>query len=257
MTKHLVIPDVQVKPGQDFTFLSWVGKYAVEKQPEVIVCIGDFADMPSLSSYDVGKKSFEGRRYKEDIKAVHEAMGALLLPIQEYNKKQKATKHKQYTPRMILTLGNHEERILRAVENDPKLDGVLQIEDLKYKEFGWEVFNYLDVVVVDGVAYSHYFTSGVMGKPVTSASALLTKKHMSAVMGHVQDRQIAYAKTADGRQLTGLFVGCYNEHNEDYLGPQGNNYWRGVWMLHEVNNGSFDEMPISINYLKKKYDKPN
>ena len=67
--KHLVIPDVQIKPGQDLSFLRVIGEYIVEKQPDVIVCLGDFADMPSLSSYDVGKKSFEGRRYKDDIKA--------------------------------------------------------------------------------------------------------------------------------------------------------------------------------------------
>ncbi len=42
---------------------------------------GDFADMPSLSSYDIGKKTFEGRRYKADIEAAHSAMEALLAPI--------------------------------------------------------------------------------------------------------------------------------------------------------------------------------
>ena len=30
--------------------------------------------------------------------------------------------------------------------------------------------------------------------------------------------------------MIGLFVGSY-EHDEDYLGPQGNNYPRGFWML--------------------------
>ena len=52
---HAVIPDCQVKPGQDYSFLRWVGNYLAEKKPDVIVQIGDFADMPSLSSYDVGK----------------------------------------------------------------------------------------------------------------------------------------------------------------------------------------------------------
>lgn len=255
--KHLVIPDVQVKPELDVTFLERIGRYIVEKKPDVIIQIGDFADMPSLSSYDVGKKSFEGRRYKKDIEAVHEAMRALLSPIHEYNKKQKENKKKQYTPRMILTLGNHEDRITRAIENDPKLDGVLSLEDLQYRRFGWEVVDYLDTIVVDGVAYSHYFTSGVMGRPVSSASALLAKKHMSAVMGHVQNRQIAYAQRADGKQLTALFSGCCYEHDEDYLGPQGNKQWRGIWMLHQVEDGSFDEMPISLDYLRKKYGKPN
>ena len=56
MKKHLVIGDTQVKPGISLSYLTWIGKYIVDKQPDVIVMIGDFADMPSLSSYDVGKK---------------------------------------------------------------------------------------------------------------------------------------------------------------------------------------------------------
>jgi hypothetical protein len=81
MAKHLVLPDVQAKPGVDFSYLSKIGRYATEKKPDTIICIGDFADMPSLSSYDVGKKSFEGRRYVEDVKASKDAMVSFLSPI--------------------------------------------------------------------------------------------------------------------------------------------------------------------------------
>ena len=45
MKKHLVIGDTQVKPGISLAYLSWIGKYIVDKQPEVIVMIGDFADI--------------------------------------------------------------------------------------------------------------------------------------------------------------------------------------------------------------------
>ncbi len=75
--KHLVIPDCQVKPGQSVKYLENIGRYIVEKLPEVIVCIGDFADMPSLSSYDQGKKAGEGARYENDINAAREAMAVL------------------------------------------------------------------------------------------------------------------------------------------------------------------------------------
>lgn len=254
MTTHLVIPDCQVKPGVDLSYLTWVGQYIADKQPDVIINIGDFADMPSLSSYDVGKKSFEGRRYKHDIEVTRYAMDKLLAPLRELNEQQRRAKQKQYRPRMVLTLGNHEERIARAIESDPKLDGTIGLNDLGYTEAGWEVFDYLSPVVIDGVVYCHFFTSGVMGRPVTSAAALLNKRHMSAVMGHVQQRQIAYANRADGRQITGLFSGCCYLHDEDYLGAQGNNYWRGIWMLHEVEDGQFDEMPVSLKYLRKKYE---
>lgn len=253
-SKHLVIPDVQCKEGVPLEHLSWCGKYIVEKQPDVIIQIGDFADMESLSMYDVGKKSFEGRRYKRDIETAHRAMELLLLPMWEYNLKAKRNKEKQYNPRMVLTLGNHEDRISRAVEADPKLEGVLSLNDLGYEDFGWEVVPYLEPIIIDGVAYCHFFTSGILGKPVTSANALLTKKHQSCVMGHVQGRQIAFGTRADGKQITGLFSGGFYQHNEEYLKWQGNSQtWRGIWMLHEVDDGSFDEMPVSLGYLKRKY----
>lgn len=253
MTVHCVIPDCQVKDGVDLSYLTWVGKYLVDKKPDVIVQIGDFADMPSLSSYDVGKKSFEGRRYRTDIEVTNKAMEMLLAPIKEYNERARRNKEKQYRPRLVLTLGNHEERISRAVEGDPKLDGTISLSDLKYELHGWEVIPYLEPIVIDGVVYAHYFGSGSMGRPVTSARALLTKKHMSCVMGHVQKKDIAYDHKADGTPITALFSGCCYLHDEGYLGPQGNKHWRGIWMLYECGTGSFDEHPISLNYLKKRY----
>ncbi len=252
-SKHLIIPDTQVKEGVPLDHLTWAGQYIVEKKPDVVVMIGDWADMESLSMYDVGKKQFEGRRYKKDIEVSRLGMKMLLQPLEDFNEKAKRNKEKQYHPRRILTLGNHENRIERAVESDPKLEGVIQVDDLGYRESGWEVVPYLETIIVDGVAYCHFFTSGILGKPVTSANALITKKHQSCVMGHVQGRQIAYGTRADGKQLTGLFVGGFYQHDEEYLRWQGNKHWRGIWVLHEVDDGQFDEMPVSLNYLRRKY----
>lgn len=253
MVKHLVLPDCQVKPGGDYKYLSKIGHYLVEKRPDTLVCLGDFADMPSLSSYDVGKKSFEGRRYKDDVEASHEAMQTLLEPLWSYNEKAKRNKEKQYHPKMVMTCGNHENRINRAVNDDAKLDGVLSVGDLGYEGYGWDVVPFLDVAVIDGVAYSHYFTTGLMGRPVTTAQACLTKKHMSCIQGHQQGLQIATAYNAQGIKLTSVIAGSCYEHNEDYMSFQGNNHWRGFLVLHDVNGGDFDLMPVSLSYINKKY----
>jgi hypothetical protein len=250
--KHLIIPDCQVKPGVPLDHLTWAGKYAAEKRPDKIICIGDFADLPSLSSYDIGKKTFEGRTYKADVECAKEAMGLLLSPIQRAIKQSRNTK-KPWNPKFELYLGNHEHRIERAIEADRKLDGTISVSDLGYRDMGWNVHPYLEVCVLDGIAYSHYFTSGVLGRPVASARALLVKKHMSCVMGHVQKTDIAYDNRADGKRITGLFCGTFYQHDEQYLGPQGNRHWRGIWMLHNVKDGEFDEMPVPLHYLKEKY----
>lgn len=254
MTKHFVIPDVQFRPGDDTGFLVAIGQYIVDKKPDVIVCLGDFADMPSLSSYDVGKKSFEGRRYLDDINSVEDAMSMLLEPMRQHNLMAKKNGKKQYKPRMVMTLGNHEDRINRAVNNDPKIDGVLSTADLKYAEYGWEVFPFLEVVVIDGIAYSHYFVTGVAGRPASTALAQLNKKMMSCIAGHQQGLQIATAYRADGKRLTSIISGSCYEHLESYLGPQGNKHWHGCLMLHEVNDGQFDLMPLSLDYLKSRVD---
>lgn len=253
--KICVIPDCQVRPGDDVTFLKHIGHHIVAKKPDVIVNIGDFNDMCSLSSYDKGKKSFEGRRYTLDIDAGRQAMEALIGPIYEYNKLQAKNKKKLYTPRAVLTLGNHEQRIIKAVEDDAKLEGVLSIEDLGYTEYGWEVHPFLDVVSIEGVAFSHYFSSGLLGRPCASAAAQLAKKHSSCIAGHQQGLQIAMGHNAEGKRLTAAIAGSCYEHNEDYLGPQGNKHWRGILMLYNVSDGEFDLVPVPLSYLKAKYEK--
>jgi hypothetical protein len=249
--KHFMIPDVQAKPGANFDYLRAAGNYIVEKKPDVIVCIGDFADLPSLSSYDIGKKSFEGRNYKDDIWAAREAMDALLEPLYAEQSRLKRNKEKTYKPRMVLTLGNHENRINRVVNEDRKLEGLVAIDDLPYQD--WEVIPFLEVETIDDVAYSHYFTSGPMGRPITTAQALLTKKHMSCVAGHQQGRQIAFSRRADGRGMTAIISGSFYEHDEEYMDHQSNQVWKGCWMFHEVNDGAFDEMAVSLRYLKENY----
>ncbi len=241
---HAVVPDSQVRPGQDLTFLKRIGTYIAEKRPERIIHLGDFADLPSLSSYDKGKASFEGRRYTKDIDASKRGMDALMEPIR---------RAKGYKPQLTMLLGNHENRINRAVDDQPELGGLISTDDLKYADYGWEVHPFLKTVRHEGVIYSHYFTSGVMGRPITSAAALLTKKHMSCIAGHQQGRQIAYSVRADGSTITGMIIGSCYEGNEAYLGPQGNRHWRGLAFLHDVRNGSFDEMMVSLSYLKRRY----
>lgn len=253
MTRHMVIPDTQCDPNRPDGHLEWAGKYAVDMKPDVIIHLGDHWNLGSLSSYDRGKGSMEGRRYLLDINAGNEALDKFMAPIYEEQERQRRAKVKIWKPRLIFCLGNHEERIERAINDNIHLADVLSYDDFNLVSHGWETSPFLEVTVVDGVAYSHYFTSGVMGRPVTSARAMLSKKHMSCVMGHVQDRDIAFAKRADGTGMTGILAGIFYQHDEEYLNPQTNTSWRGLWILHDVQDGSFDEMPVSMKYLKEKY----
>ena len=232
-----------MRPGVSIEHLKHTGNYIAEKRPNVIVCIGDFADMPSLSSYAIGKADAEGQRYVADIKAARRAMETLLEPVR---------KVKNYKPRMVLTLGNHEDRITREVEANPRLIGKISIDDLGYKDAGWEVVPFLKVIKIDGFEYVHYFTSGVMGRPVSSAAALLRERHCSGVMGHVQLTDIAFHKKSGH---IGIIAGCCYTHEEKYLTPQmnGTSQRRQIIMLHEVHDGIADPMLVSLKFLKANY----
>jgi len=239
--RHLVIPDGQVKDGVPLEHWTWIGKYIAEKRPDSIINIGDFADMPSLSSYDVCKKSFEGRRYKKDIDASLRGMDLLMNPIAQAS---------NYNPLKKLTLGNHEHRIDRAVENDPKLDGLISTADLKYGDYGWGVVPFLEPVKIDGIEYVHYVTSGVMGRAAASAQVALRERQCSVVQGHVQHVDIAIHKKT---QNFALFSGICYQHTEEYLGAQGNGQKPGIWVLNEVCDGQADLLQISLNYLRRRY----
>jgi hypothetical protein len=144
LIRNAVIPDVQAKPGVDFTFLNYIGKYIPIKRPDYVICIGDFADLPSLSFHDLpGSKNFEGKRYREDTLAVHEAMKTLMEPIRE-------EMAKGWKPQLILTLGNHEDRINRTINATPMLDGVMGLPDFEYERWGGKVIPFLKSVVIEG-----------------------------------------------------------------------------------------------------------
>jgi hypothetical protein len=243
---HLVIPDCQVKPGVETDHLEWIGNYIVEKKPDVLVNLGDFADIDSLNSYVKGKREAEGKRLAKDISSVVHAMERLLKPLHDYNRTAKT----KYDPEMHLTLGNHEYRMEREVEENPRLEGMFDMGDLSYEDNGWKVHDFLKVVEIDGVEYAHYFTSGNMGRPVTSAAALLRERQCSAIMGHVQHTDMAFHKKT---QNIAMFAGICYLHDEKYLGPQGNNTRRQIVMLHEVEDGRFDPMFVSLRFLKKRY----
>ena len=205
--KHLFIPDIQAKPGVPLDHLTHIGKYIVDKQPDVIICIGDFADMESLSSYDQGKKSFEGRRYKADIKAAKTAMDLLLAPMREYNEKAADGHKRRYKPRMVMTLGNHEERIMRVANDSPQFDGVIGYDDLPYQD--WEVHDYLKPVIIDGVLYVHYLANPMTGKPYAgTALNQLVKVGQSFCVGHKQTLDIATRFILGGQQQWGIVAGA-------------------------------------------------
>lgn len=255
--RHLIIADTQCKPNTDLTYLSAIGEFIVDKRPDVIIHIGDHFDFESLSTYDKGKKSMEGRRLVLDIEAGMEGMRRLTGPLKRLQEHQRANKKKVYNPVMEFVPGNHEERFNRMANDNPELDGFVGTATLNLEQFGWTVGQFLKPVEVDGIYYVHYLANPLTGKPRTgNAASLLKQVGSSFVVGHKQILDIAIADNQlDGRHRIGIVNGACYPHDEEYKGHQGNNHFRGIMMLDEVENGFGLPRPISLDYLVRRYNK--
>lgn len=203
-----------------------------------------------MSSYDAGKKSFEGRMYKADIEAGNHAMDLLMGPVSKMKKQ----------PRKIFLYGNHEERILRAVESDRKLEGTIGYHDFNLDKYGFETYEFLKPVLIDGINYCHFFPRAASGtvmqtkRGAPNAKAQLIREGRSCTAGHQQGLDIT-PMALGGRLQWGLIAGSAYQHDENYLSPQGNQHWRGIVVKHEVKNGSYDPMLVSLDYLRRRYGK--
>jgi hypothetical protein len=253
--EHIWVPDPQVKPGVPTNHLEACANYIVHKKPDVIIVAGDWWDMPSLSSYEEkGSKYFHDKSYGADIQAGNDAMRLFRAPIDKEIARISNNKKRKYDPRFVFLKGNHEDRVRRALHDSPMLAGAIS-ED-HFDLAGWEVHPYLQPVDIDGILYCHLFqnpqslTRGGLSGSMTNR---LNKIKQSFTQGHQQILDWGQQYTASGRRIIGLVAGAFYQHEEGYMGPQGTNYWRGVVYKHEVNQGEYDVMPVSLNYLLRKW----
>ena len=259
MRTHLVIPDTQSKPGVPVDHLGWIGEYLVDQfygDDLAVIHLGDHWDMPSLSAYDRGKRQMEGRRYVKDIEAGNEAFDVLNAPLEAKNARHRRTGHheRQWWPDRHFLNGNHEHRVTRAAECDASLDGLLSLDSMNVEAHGWTRHGFLEIADVDGVWYSHYFYNPMSGNPYSGTiENRLRQIGHSFTMGH-QQTFLSGTRYVGNRRQRGIVAGSCYLHDEDYKGPQGNHHWRGVLVCHEVRDGAYDLMEVSLDYLCRRYE---
>ena len=247
MTIHLIIPDSHAHPDHDNKRYEYLAHLINDIRPDVVVDIGDWWDMPSLCTYDKGTKGFEGRRYRKDIDAGIDAQDRIYHIIR---------KQKRKLPRFVRCLGNHENRINKAIERDAVLEGTISTDDLMSREYGWEEHPFLSPVCIDGITYQHYFTSGVMGRPISgeyAAHSLITKQLTSCTQGHSHLFDYCVRTGAHGRKLHGLVVGVYQDYDAEYAGPANKLWYPGVVIKQNVEDGHYDLQHVSLKTLKDLY----
>lgn len=248
---HLVIPDTHAHPAQHNRRAEWLGKLINDVRPDVVIHLGDSADMPSLSSYDRGTKAFQGRNYRADINAHLDFNYRLWDTV-------RSTKRK--LPYRVFLEGNHEHRITKAINLQPELEGAISFEDLELERFYDEVVRYNGrspgTATIDGISYAHFFISGVMGKAIGGAHpayAILAKGHGSATAGDLHLLSYEVQTGIGGRRIQGLVAGCYQDYDADWAGEANKLWWRGVVVKRNVDNGNYDPEFISLARMRNEY----
>jgi hypothetical protein len=252
---HLVIPDPHAHPDHNNQRFKWLGELIKDVKPDVVVNMGDHFDLASLSSYDKGKASFHSRSYERDIESGLEAHELMWGPIKKTKKKM---------PYTVVLEGNHEHRIKKALEKDPELGG--SKFGISFKHFGFE--DYYDDIVeysgntpglkeIDGITYSHYMVSGLLGKPISGehhGHSLLAKYHSSCTVAHSHTLDYCVRSDIRGNKIMGCVAGVYQDYNTGWAGAVNNLWTSGVVLKTNVEDGVYDFRFISIESLRKEYD---
>jgi hypothetical protein len=230
----MVIPDAHAHPSYSNDRFAWLGRMIATERPDVVVCLGDFADMPSLSAYDKGKRGFEGRRYVHDVEVTRDALAKLHAEV-------------SHGPEWVMCLGNHEHRVQRATNDASELDGTLSIDDLGFREHGWQLVPYQSTALVAGFSISHHFASGVAGRPIggmNAAASMARLLYTSAIVGHSHVVDYARRTRPDGTHIHTIVAGCYvaPEHSEGWSAASEHLWWRGVVVLEDAAGGDCGEI---------------
>jgi len=235
-TTHLVIGDGHVAPGYPNHRWEWLGRMISDLKPGVVIDIGDSASMESLCFYDEGKKCFEGRRYWKDVDAYVDAKERLGAHITAMPKRER--------PRLVKCNGNHEKRILKIVELEPRFEGVVGLEDLRDVEMGWEVYDYEQPVVIDGMHYVHYDEAS-LGRfgGIHPSRMILLQKHCSIAYGHTHRYGFHREQCGNSGSLVAFNVGGFFEEpmreflRHSYAGAKADLYDLGILELRGVEAG--------------------
>lgn len=234
---------------------TWLGEFLYDIKPDFVMNLGDAVDMRSLNSYDTRyPQAIVSQNYGRDIECG--------LDFEE-RVRHKFKKNKVKLPTFYKIQGNHEYRIDKAIQMDPRLEGEkygvstkhLQ-EDYFFNEYHPYQYGAPPIVEYDGILYSHFIGSGNYGTAMSGehhAYNLLKKKMKSTIVGHSHKRNIYFR---DDAKAIGLVAGCFKGGKESWAGQANDDWASGVWVMRCVESGMFDPQWVSLEALSKAYDDP-
>ena len=239
-------------PDCDNERFTWLGKFLYDIKPDYVVDLGDGADMRSLNSYDTRyPEKIMAQNYEDDVSSYNDAQERV---------RYEFVKAKKRKPAFYGFEGNHENRIKTAIAHDPRVHGVRygisfdHLDNYRWFDEYHEYHNSAPAIhEYDGVDYSHYIGTGAYGRPIAGihhAYGLIQKRYKSVTVGHSHKRGIYFK---DDAKSIGLVAGCYKGQDEAWAGQANGEWWKGIVVKRNIENGMYDPEFISMKQLEKAY----
>ncbi len=233
----------------------WLGSFLYELRPDMVVDLGDGADMRSLNTYDTRyPQAIVNQSYEQDIEVYNDSQDRLRHKFRFMKKKR---------PFWVGFEGNHENRIKKAIAHDPRLEGSkygVSFSHLQTKVWFDEYHEYFNsapaIADYDGVSYAHFFSSGNYGTAMSGlhhANSLLANRNHSSTCGHSHKRDLKFKDGAHPNGIIGLVAGCYKGSEETWAGQANRDWWKGCVIKREIRQGVYEPEFVSLERLKGLY----
>jgi len=208
-------------------------KFLADFKPDILVDGGDHLDLSYISSFNKEKLLLlEGKRLKKDFELLNTELSLL----------------RQFCSRMLYLEGNHEERLQRAIEKQPLLQGMAELEtNVDFKGMGIEYYPLDKQPVKIGKLH---FLHGVY------TSKYHAHKHVSeyggnVIFGHVHKFQSYYhGIPLRDDEIGGNAIGCLCAKNPEWLKTPGH-WMNGFAVIYFDDAGNFNLYPVLME--KKKF----
>lgn len=245
------------EPSTSNERFDWLGDFLYDIRPDYVVDLGDGADLKSLNSYDTRyPQAIVAQNYEADVNHYNDAMERLRRKFRLMKKKR---------PTFFGFEGNHENRIKKAIANDPRLEGAtygISFSHLQTDVWFDEYHEYSNsapaIADYDGVSYAHYISSGNYGSAMSGlhhAYGLIQKRHCSTTVGHSHKRSVFFKDDANPNPTIGLVAGCFKGGEEGWAGQSNMEWWKGVIVKRNVQNGYYEPEFVSLGRLRDVYGK--
>jgi len=245
--KILVVGDAHVTNGQSLRRFDWAANYIKQNRPDVLVIIGDFLTLNSLSAWDRDKrKLMENRRFFKEIEAGNEALDRL------------GSCNGAPTTKIFVE-GNHEDRFTRYFNYHPEFDSpdftIPSLLNLEGRGYKW--IPYREYWSTNGVYFTHIpfgKMREISGKDICSKAEAVTTN--TVVFGHTHELHTSCVHKFGQKHLQQILnVGCFFEQEEEYVAGKMTQYWRGLVELDCYSYGRFDFKTVAMSKLRRMYGK--